>query len=152
MYNTYGGDGFGLIAFPCNQFGGQAPGTSQEEREFAWKKFGLSGDALPVFDKVDVNGPFAHPVYQLLRSQQPSSVPAAGTRALRKGEIEWNYTKFLVNRQGQAVKRFKPSFDPLDFETDLKLVLAGKDPLPDECIMHVSSFAEYPSALVLTSH
>lgn len=133
LYETYGKDGFNLIGFPCNQFGGQAPGTSQEERDFAHKKFGFE---FPVFDKVDVNGLGAHPVYQLLRREQPESVPAGGTRSKKKGELEWNYVKFLVSRDGKAVKRFKPSFDPLDFEKDVQLVLRGKDPLPEECYMH----------------
>jgi len=133
LYETYNKDGFELIGFSCNQFGGQAPGTSQEEREFAWRKFGFE---FPVFDKVDVNGFGAHPVYQLLRRDQPTSVPSGGTRPQKKGELEWNYVKFLVNREGKAVKRYKPSFDPLDFEKDLQLVLKGRDPLPEECFLH----------------
>jgi len=133
LYETYGKDGFDIIGFPCNQFGGQAPGTSDEERQYAYKKFGFE---FPVYDKIDVNGPLAHPVYQFLRKEQPQSLPGEGTKALRKGEIEWNYVKFLVDRNGRPVKRFNPSFDPLDFEKDVQLVLQGRDPLPQECISH----------------
>lgn len=124
LCETYGKDGFNLIGFPCNQFGGQAPGTSEEERAFAHKKFGFE---FSVFDKVDVNGPRAHPVYQLLRKQQPRSFPSQGARVGgKKGDLEWNYVKFLVARDGKAVRRYKPSFDPLDFEDDVKALLEGK--------------------------
>lgn len=133
LCEKYGEDGFELVGFPCNQFGGQAPGTSEEERQFAYKKFGFE---FPMYDKVEVNGPRAHPLYQFLRQEQPQSVPSQGTRPLRQGDLEWNYVKFLVDRKGQPVKRFKPSFDPLDFEKDLQLVLKGMDPLPEECILH----------------
>ena len=115
------------------QFGGQAPGSSDEERAYAFKKFRIE---FPCFDKVDVNGPLAHPIYKYLRGQQPQSFPRQGTRPLRAGDIEWNYTKFLVDRNGQAVKRFKPSFDPADFEKDVQLLLRGRDPLPEECILY----------------
>lgn len=133
LYERYGKDGFELIGFPCNQFGGQAPGTSEEERQYAYKKFGFE---FPVYDKIEVNGPGAHPLYKYLRAQQPQSLPKGGTRPLRQGELEWNYVKFLVDRNGQPVKRYKPSFDPLDFEKDVQLVLAGKEPLPEECFLH----------------
>lgn len=132
LYEKYNGDGFTLCAFPCNQFGGQAPGTSEEERAWAFRKFGFEFD---VFDKIDVNGGNAHPLYKFLRSKQPASAPS-DSRSNGSGSIEWNYVKFMVDRNGQPVKRFKPGFDPLDFENDLRLVLAGKGPLPNECILH----------------
>lgn len=77
-------------------------------------------------------------MYQFLRTQQPVSAPGAARPVPGggPGAIEWNYVKFLVNREGQAVKRYKPAFDPLDFESDVRLVLAGKGPLDPECIMH----------------
>lgn len=135
LYDRYRADGFNLIAFPCNQFGGQAPGTSDEERAWAFRKFGFEFD---VFDKIDVNGPNAHPIYQLLRAQQPVSAPGAARPVPGggPGAIEWNYTKFLVNREGRAVQRYKPAFDPLEFEGDVRLTLAGKPPLAGECLMH----------------
>lgn len=132
LWDKYKDKGFNLIAFPCNQFGGQAPGTSQEEREWAWKKFGLEFD---VYDKIDVNGAAAHPVYAWLKAAQQASAPGEA-RSRPNGDIEWNYAKFLVDRNGQPVKRYKPSFDPLDMENDVRLVLAGKAPLPTECILH----------------
>ncbi|WIA14813.1 hypothetical protein OEZ85_003295 [Tetradesmus obliquus] len=136
LYNTYHDDGFNVIAFPCNQFGGQAPGTSEEERQWAFRKFGFEFD---VFDKLEVNGPGAHPLYQFLRQQQPASAPGQARQvpgAGGPGAIEWNYVKFLVNREGQAVARYKPGFDPLEFEADVRLALAGKPPLNPECLMH----------------
>jgi len=120
------------LAVPCNQFGGQAPGTSEEERAWAFRKFGFEFD---VYDKIDVNGPDAHPLYKYLKKAQPISAPGSlPTRP--NGDIEWNYTKFIIDRNGQAVKRLKPSFDPLGSESDVRLLLAGKAPLPQECIMH----------------
>lgn len=74
-----------------------------------------------MFDKIDVNGPNAHPLYRLLRTQQPASVPG-DTRpkafVIEPGAIEWNFVKFLVGQDGTAMKRFKPAVDPLDFEGD----------------------------------
>lgn len=132
LVDRYQADGFTLAAFPCNQFGGQAPGTSEEERAWAFRKFGFEFD---VYDKIDVNGPQAHPLYKYLRTAQPVSAPS-GRPAGRDGAIEWNYTKFLVDREGRAIKRYGPAVDPLEFDTDVRLVLAGKAPVPGECLMH----------------
>jgi len=79
----------------CFQFGGQAPGSSEEERQWAFRKFGFDFD---VFDKIDVNGPSAHPIYQFLRQQQPVSAPGAARPVPGggPGAIEWNYVKVLV--------------------------------------------------------
>lgn len=82
-----------------------------------------------MFDHIDVNGAGAHPLYKFLKERQPMS-------GKPNGEIEWNYAKFLVDRNGQPVKRYKPSFDPLEMEGDLRLVLAGLPPLPSECTLH----------------
>lgn len=130
LYNKYSKDGFNLAAFPCNQFGGQAPGTDQEEREWAWSKFGFEFD---VYDKLLVNGPQAHPLYKYLKQRQPISAPSTSPG---NGEIEWNYVKFLVDRNGQPVKRYKSSYDPLEFEDDVRLVMAGLPPLASECTLH----------------
>lgn len=126
-------EGFNLVAFPCNQFGGQAPGTSEDQRQAAYRKFGFEFD---VMDKIDVNGDDAHPLYQFLRSVQPRSVPATSRTPAGSNRIEWNYVKFLVDRNGRPVKRFNPSYDPLEFEGDVRLLLAGKEPTPEECILH----------------
>lgn len=135
LCDKYSGEGFNIIAFPCNQFGGQAPLSDEGERAFARYKFGL--DSLTVFDKIEVNGPGTHPIYQVLKRQQPTSLP--GPQLPLPGEpgrIEWNYTKFLVDKDGVARRRYGPSFDPADFEADIRLLLAGKEPLPPECILH----------------
>lgn len=123
-----------MVAFPANQFGGQAPGTSEEERAWAYRKFGFE---FPVMDKVEVNGPGTHPVYAALKAAQPVSVPSSGPAPPGEpGRIEWNYTKFLVDRRGVAVKRYKPAYDPLDFEVDVARVLAGRPVTPPECAAH----------------
>ncbi|GFH15412.1 glutathione peroxidase [Haematococcus lacustris] len=115
LYDKYKAEGFQTIAFPCNQFGGQAPGTDEEERAWAIRKFGFEFD---VYDKVLVNGPSAHPLYRFLKAQQPLAAPGAAQPGRPQGDVAWNYEKFLVDRSGQAVKRFKSALDPLSFEAD----------------------------------
>eukprot|EP00897_Mesotaenium_endlicherianum_P010181 jgi/Mesen1/9191/ME000591S08508 len=100
--SEYKNKGFTLLAFPCNQFGGQAPGSSEEEREYAFYKFGF---------ELDVKGAQMDPLYGFLKKNQP-------------GEIE-----FLVDRNGKPIRRYKPASDPLSFEKDVVATLAGK-PLP----------------------
>ncbi|KAK9802053.1 hypothetical protein WJX73_007945 [Symbiochloris irregularis] len=125
LYEKYHGEGFSLLGFPCNQFGGQAPGTSEEEREYAYKKFGIS---FPIMDKINVNGKHAHPLYRFLKERLPESVNSQLTRPGDKGpKIEWNYVKFLVGRDGQPVCRYGSAFDPLKFESQVQELLAGKD-------------------------
>jgi glutathione peroxidase len=119
LYDKYHADGFELIAFPANQFGGQAPGSSEEERAWAIKKFGFE---FPVFDKIgvlDKPSPLwdtqeESPVYKFMKAALP-------------GEIPWNYTKFLIGRDGVPLRRYSPA-DPLDqgMEDDVKAALAGK--------------------------
>lgn len=128
LVEKYGGDGFNLIAFPCNQFGGQAPGSDDEERQAAFTKFGFEFD---VFDKIEVNGPGTHPLYKFLKQQQPVDTPGKslfsadvfipGGSGEEVGAITWNYTKFLVDRKGQAIRRYKPTF--VDFEADVRKAL-----------------------------
>lgn len=132
----YGDQGFTFVAAPCNQFGGQAPGTSEDERAAAYRKFGT--EEFPVLDKLLVNGPNAHPLYKLLKEHQPTPLPASQAPRIgsEPGAITWNYEKFLCDRRGIPVKRYKPAFDPIDFEGDVKLLLAGRPPLPAECIAH----------------
>ncbi|KAH7615682.1 putative Glutathione peroxidase [Nannochloris sp. 'desiccata'] len=125
----------GTLDVPCNQFGGQSPGTDQEERDAAYRKFGL--DTFPVVDHMLTNGRDAHPLYRYMKSEQPIELPSSqGAPPGEKGVLTWNYVKFLIDRNGKPVKRFKPGFDPMEFEGDVRLLLAGKDPLPAECIMH----------------
>ncbi|KAK9837614.1 hypothetical protein WJX74_001377 [Apatococcus lobatus] len=137
LYQKYKDQGFTLLAFSCNQFGGQAPRSSQGEREFAYKKFGI--DEFPVMDKIDVNGEKVHPVYKLLRDALPNSLPNTFSPfgiplPGEKGKIEWNYVKFLVDRDGKPVRRYTSTFDPIKAEDDLRLVLAGKPPRPEKCV------------------
>ncbi len=135
LLEKYGDQGFALVAAPCNQFGGQSPGTDQEERDAAYRKFGL--DTFPVIDHLLTNGPDAHPLYKYMKAEQPIELPSSqGAPPGEKGVLTWNYVKFMIDRNGKPVKRFKPGFDPLEFEGDVRLLLAGKDPLPAECIMH----------------
>lgn len=132
-------DGFDVVCVPCNQFGGQAPNSSEVERQIAIDKFKYD---VTVVDKLLVNGPDADPLYKYLKQQQPVSLPNAAGRttaqALSKdaGALEWNYTKFLCDRDGIPVKRFKSAFDPLEFEGDVRLLLAGKEVTPPECVSH----------------
>lgn len=101
LYGQFKAQGLEILGFPCNQFGGQEPGTSEEAASFCQLNYGVQ---FPVFAKVEVNGEGAHPLFQYLKQQQPG--PA------EDGEIQWNFTKFLVNRQGEVVARFEPKESP----------------------------------------
>jgi len=89
--------GLAILAFPCNQFGGQEPGTAQEVETWAREKYGASWHFM---DKVDVNGSGAHPLFAYLKTAQPGFLINA---------IKWNFTKFLINREGKPVARFGPN-------------------------------------------
>ena len=125
MYEKYHDRGFELIAFPANQFGCQAPYESAVERDYAYEKFGMR---FPIYDKIGVkrrgnpqcDGPQdEHPLYRFLKQERAFS-----------DELEWNYVKFLVDKEGQVKRRYKPG-DPLDqgLERDLLALLDDK-PLP----------------------
>lgn len=101
-----------VLGFPCNQFGAQEPGDSEEIKNFC----GLNYDVkFPLFEKIDVNGDNAAPLYQFLKKERPGLL---GTEA-----IKWNFTKFLVNREGQVVKRYAPTDKPEDIKKDLSKLL-----------------------------
>lgn len=101
-----------VLGFPCNQFGSQEPGDSEEIKNFC----GLTYDVkFPLFEKIDVNGDNAAPLYQFLKKERPGLL---GTEA-----IKWNFTKFLVNREGQVVKRYAPTDKPEDIKKDLSKLL-----------------------------
>ncbi|MFZ9734323.1 MAG: glutathione peroxidase [Burkholderiaceae bacterium] len=106
--------GFEILAFPCNQFGGQEPGSAEEIVQFCETRFGVS---FPLFAKTEVNGANAHPLYQHLKSAAPGIL---GTEA-----IKWNFTKFLINRQGDVVERYAPQQGARDIRKDLMPLLAG---------------------------
>ena len=101
LQKTYAGRGFSVLGFPCNQFGGQEPGTADEIAEFCSATYGVS---FPMFEKIEVNGPGRHPVYQEL-----TAVPDASGEA---GDIQWNFEKFLVRPDGTVAARFRPRTTP----------------------------------------
>jgi len=111
LYERYGKDGLVVMGFPCNQFEGQEPGTAQEIADFCTGNFGVQ---FPMFGKIDVNGPDADPLYKWLKRDTPGS----GDR-----DIEWNFAKFLVGRDGKPVKRFGDKFMPADIAPEIEKLL-----------------------------
>lgn len=100
LYRDFKSKGFEILGFPCNQFGSQESGSAEQIEQFCQLTYGVS---FPMFEKIDVNGAKAAPLYQYLKSKAPGIL---GTKA-----IKWNFTKFLVNREGKVVQRFGPSDD-----------------------------------------
>jgi glutathione peroxidase len=113
LYRKYKDRGFEVLGFPCNQFGGQEPGDEEQIKSFCETRFDVS---FPLFAKIDVNGPGTHPLYEFLKSAEPGLL---GTEA-----IKWNFTKFLVAKDGSVRKRYAPQTKPeaiaADIETALK--------------------------------
>ncbi len=105
MYEKYKDKGFVVLGFPCNQFGRQEPGTEAEIKEFCSTNYSVT---FPMFSKIDVNGENAAPIYKYLTSKDAK--PAG------KGEISWNFEKFLIDREGNLVNRFEPRTKPSDPE------------------------------------
>ena len=99
LYEHYRDQGLEILAFPANNFGKQEPGTNEEIRSFCYTKYALE---FPLFGKISVKGPDVHPLYHYLTTQSPFP-----------GEIEWNFQKFLVNRQGEVIARYRPGLKPL---------------------------------------
>jgi glutathione peroxidase len=121
LYRTYRDRGLEILAFPCNQFGRQEPGTDAEIGAFCQTTYDVT---FPMFRKVDVNGPHAHPLFVYLKSQKRGVL---GSEA-----IKWNFTKFLVDREGRVMQRFAPTDTPDAIEPAIVRVLAAgaQDP-PD---------------------
>ena len=111
LYETYNKEGFEILDFPCNQFGNQAPGTIEEIHEFCTLHYNTK---FKQFAKIDVNGENEDPLYTYLKSQK---------KGLLSGNIKWNFTKFLVDREGNVVKRFAPTDTPEKIEKDIKGLL-----------------------------
>jgi len=112
LYTRYKDRGFEILGFPCNQFGGQEPGASEEIASFCQKNFGVT---FPMFAKIDVNGDYTHPLFQHLKKE---------ARGLLGSEaIKWNFTKFLVDRDGSVVKRFAPAATPESLAEDIEALL-----------------------------
>jgi glutathione peroxidase len=112
LQKTYSANGFSVLAFPCNQFGGQEPGTEQEIESFCDLNYQTS---FPLFSKIEVNGALSHPLFTHLKSEAPG--------VLGSKRIKWNFTKFLVNQQGQVVKRYAPSTKPEAIAEDIEALL-----------------------------
>ena len=114
LSRKYRGKGLEVLGFPCNQFGAQEPGDAQEIAAFCQKNYGVS---FQMFDKIAVNGSGAHPLYQWLTKSAPGIL---GTEA-----IKWNFTKFLLGRDGKVFKRFAPQTTPAGLEGDIERLLAA---------------------------
>jgi len=112
LYQQYANQGLVVIAFPCNQFGHQEPGTNAEIIKFCQVNYGVS---FPVMAKLAVNGPEAAPVYQFLKSNAPGFLGLAA--------IKWNFTKFLLGRDGQVIKRYAPMTTPKALAKDIAKAL-----------------------------
>jgi glutathione peroxidase len=112
LHQQFSARGLAVLGFPCNQFGAQEPGSAEEIGAFCRKHYGVS---FPLFEKIDVNGAKAHPLYQWLKQE---SAGAAGPE-----DIEWNFAKFLVGRDGRVVRRYAPKTRPEDIAADIEAVL-----------------------------
>ena len=112
LYGKFQARGLEILGFPCNQFGKQEPGGSEEIAEFCSVNYGVT---FPMFEKIDVNGKNTHPLYQHLKSEAPG--------LLGSEPIKWNFTKFLVNREGEVVERYGSTTKPEQIESDIEAAL-----------------------------
>ena len=123
IYEKYGEDGFVILDFPCNQFGHQAPGTNEEIVSFCDSRYGIT---FPIFSKIEVNGGNESPLYTYLKSQKgfagfdaehpltpmlESALERTDSNYAQSSDIKWNFTKFLIDREGNVVERFEPTAD-----------------------------------------
>ncbi|XP_038989661.1 probable phospholipid hydroperoxide glutathione peroxidase [Phoenix dactylifera] len=113
LYEKYKDRGFEILVFPCNQFGGQEPGSNEEIQEVACTMFKAE---FPIFDKIGVNGKNAAPLYKYLKSQKGGFLGDS---------IKWNFTKFLVDKNGRVVERYAPTTSPLKIEKDIQKLVEG---------------------------
>jgi glutathione peroxidase len=113
LHEQYAAQGLTVLGFPCNQFGSQEPGDAETIGSFCQKNYGVS---FPMMDKVEVNGDDAHPVYQWLRAEKGG---------LLGGKIKWNFTKFLVGRDGQVLERYAPTTKPEKLKGDIEKALSA---------------------------
>ena len=112
LYNEYNSQGLEILAFPCNQFGAQEPGTNDEIKSFCTAKYNVT---FPIFNKIDVNGPNEDPLYTFLKSSKRGF--------LGYKPIEWNFAKFLINGNGDVIKRYLPSTKPKKIEKKIAKLL-----------------------------
>ncbi len=133
LYEKYHGQGFEVLDFPCNQFGHQAPGDEGEIHEFCTAKYKTQFDQLA---KIDVNGDTEGPLYAFLKQAQPTEevkglknkaamamIAKISDTCKKPEDIKWNFTKFLVDREGNVVKRYDPTSDPATFDADIAALL-----------------------------
>jgi glutathione peroxidase len=111
LQQAYGSRGFSVLGFPCNQFGRQEPGNAAQIEEFCESNYAIS---FPMFDKIDVNGGNAHPLYQYLRAEKSG---------LLGSSIKWNFTKFLIDRSGKVVARHAPTTTPQALTREIEALL-----------------------------
>ena len=129
LYKKYHNDGFEVLDFPCNEFGHQAPGSDDDIHMFCTSKYNTTFEQ---FSKIDVNGENEDPLFTYLKNEikddeikglknkmAMKAIEKISTTATKKGDIMWNFTKFLVDKNGKVVKRYSPTFNPLDFEDEI---------------------------------
>ena len=112
LYKTYQKQGLEILAFPCNQFGGQEPGTAKQIQNFCKVNFGVT---FPLFAKIDVNGEHTDPLYVYLKEKAPGILWTEG--------IKWNFTKFLIDRQGNVIERYGSSTKPAEIAENIEKLL-----------------------------
>lgn len=112
LYQRYKSRGLVILGFPCNQFGDQEPGSSNEIASFCQKNYGVS---FPMFARIEVNGEHTHPLFQYLKKSARGLLGSEG--------IKWNFTKFLLNREGEVIKRYAPATAPAALAEDIEALL-----------------------------
>lgn len=112
LYEEYKDKGLEILGFPCNQFANQDPASNEEIGQFCMLNYGVS---FTMFEKIDVNGDTAHPIYKYLKSQ---------AKGVLNNEIKWNFAKFLIDKEGNVVKRYAPTTKPLKLKEDIESLLA----------------------------
>lgn len=112
LFQTYKNQKFTVLGFPCNQFGSQEPGNEAEIKSFCETRFNVT---FPLFTKIDVNGPSTDPLYNFLKAKKKGFLGSQG--------IKWNFTKFLIDRNGNVVKRYAPQINPAALEKDIQKLL-----------------------------
>lgn len=118
IYQTYRERGLEVLGFPCNQFGSQEPGSAAEIGAFCEKNYGIS---FPMFARIEVNGENTHPLYRFLKKEKPGLLGPLGG-----GAIKWNFTKFLVDREGKVVARYASTTRPESLANDIEKLLDAK--------------------------
>ena len=112
IFDEFKDRNFLVLGFPCNQFGGEEPGSNQEISEFCEINYSVT---FPIFSKIKVNGPEAHPLFKLLKQDKPG--------IFRTQSIKWNFTKFLINNSGKIIERFSPRVEPKNIREEIERVL-----------------------------